>query len=529
MRLLGRPATLRGVVSHALSLLVILNLLPDDSSADDTESAPDGLSQELRTQIETQLGWEPRLLPQDDDAGPLLIEATRKRQPIDDRQLEERLWLALDGRSPWLEGDDLATCRGLVNQNTDAFGLLTQAAASPGISDCKHAELNASALRELFTLARFDAHELASRGEWDGAIERMHVFLRVGALLRQNPIEFGNRMSGFFLARASAETLARIAGRFNAPVEKMTAMRERIESSMPAVAEEQYSLRQDFHQMRLPVLDRLPDNNDLQRAVEAMISLGRPKRPIPFPTDANAELDAREAGILKLLHGHPVPFDKGATVGLTVECYLEALQYIESPGELRRNALRRQLENKAAAWPPELSLHPDEMVALLLGHKQPEVPADVLERCRRQLRDVRNPLGRHFVSSLLPDQEFRVFANSCTHMTAAGARLAICAYRQKTGALPPDLAALINSGVIERLPRDPYGDVLRYSMERRLLWSVGPNGVDDGGRNNIDRSQLREMLRKVRPAGAEGPSNDEYEADVMYDDLVFDLALPPRE
>ena len=109
------------------------------------------------------------------------------------------------------------------------------------------------------------------------------------------------------------------------------------------------------------------------------------------------------------------------------------------------------------------------------------------------------------------------------------ARLAICTYEQKTGALPDELGALVDAGIIKTLPRDPYGDVLRYSPARRLLWSVGPNGVDDEGRNNVDRLQQREMLRKIRPAGAEGPSNDEAEADVLYDDLVFDLAPPPRE
>jgi hypothetical protein len=273
----------------------------------------------------------------------------------------------------------------------------------------------------------------------------------------------------------------------------------------------------------MPVLAKLPDDDDLQRAVEAMISLGRPNRPIPFPTDANVELDARAAGILELLKGHPSPFDKEDTVRLTVECYLEALQHIKSPGELRRTALRRQLVNEAAAWPPELSLNADDMVALVLGHKHSKVPADVLERCRPQLRGLRNPLGRHFVSSLLPGGELRNYANTCTRMTAAGARLAICTYEQKTGALPAELGALVDAHIIEKLPRDPYGDTLRYSMERHLLWSVGPNGVDDGGQNNVDRLQDREMLRKLRPAGADGPPHDEVATELIYDDLVIEL------
>jgi hypothetical protein len=509
--------TVRRVVAAVTALSAMI------ATSNGEETALARLSPELRSQIETQFAWEPCLLPPDEDAAPLLIEAVRKRHAIDDRELTERLWLALDGRTGWLEGDDLATCRDLVVRNQPAFDLLSQAAARPGISDRKHPELDARALLELFTLAQFEAHDLASRGEWDRTIERMTVFLRVGALLRHNPVEFRNRISGFVLATTSAEALARIAVRFKASVETITAMRERIASSMPTVAEEQYALRQDFHQMRMPVLVRLPDDNDLQRAVEAMINLGRPKRPIPFPTDANEELDARSAGILELLKGHPAPIDKDATLRLAVECYVEALRHIEFPGALPRTKLRLQLRNEAAAWPSELSLHADDMIVLLLGHEQLNVPDDVMEHCRRQLRQVSNPLGRHLVSSLLPDQELLIFANACTHMTAAGARLAICAYQQKTGALPLELGALVDAGIIKRLLRDPYGDVLRYSPERRLLWSVGPNGADNGGQNNIDRLQTREILRKIRPAGAEGPPDDDVVPEKFDDDLVIEL------
>jgi hypothetical protein len=300
-------------------------------------------------------------------------------------------------------------------------------------------------------------------------------------------------------------------------------IQERIAASTPTVAEVEYALRQIFHQFRVPVLAPLPDDNDLERAVEAMINLGRPNRPIPFPTDANAEIDSRSADIRKLLQGHPAPFDKKATVKLAVECYIEALQHIESPGALPGTERRLQLEKEAAAWPPELSLRADDMIALLLGHEQPNVPDDVMEQCRQQLRDVRNPLGRHFVSSLLPDQEIQTYANVCARMTAAGTRLAICTYQQKTGALPDELGALVDAGIIKTLPRDPYGDVLRYSPERRLLWSVGPNGVDDGGQNNVNRLQTREMLRKIRPAGAEGPPNDDVVPDRIEDDLVIEL------
>jgi hypothetical protein len=157
-------------------VVVTLSSLIGQANGDDVAFA--SLSPELRSQIETHLSWEPRLWPPDEDAAPLLIEAVRKRHAIDDRELTERLWQALDGRTGWLDGDDLATCRDLVFRNREAFDLLARAAARQGISDRKHPGLNATALRELFTLAQFAAHERAARGDWDAAIEPMALFLR---------------------------------------------------------------------------------------------------------------------------------------------------------------------------------------------------------------------------------------------------------------------------------------------------------------------------------------------------------------
>jgi hypothetical protein len=164
--------TVRRVVAAVTALSAMI------ATSNGEETALARLSPELRSQIETQFAWEPCLLPPDEDAAPLLIEAVRKRHAIDDRELTERLWQALDGRTGWLDGDDLATCRDLVFRNREAFDLLARAAARQGISDRKHPGLNATALRELFTLAQFAAHERAARGDWDAAIEPMALFLR---------------------------------------------------------------------------------------------------------------------------------------------------------------------------------------------------------------------------------------------------------------------------------------------------------------------------------------------------------------
>ncbi|MCC5850990.1 MAG: hypothetical protein JJU29_23120 [Verrucomicrobia bacterium] len=59
--------------------------------------------------------------------------------------------------------------------------------------------------------------------------------------------------------------------------------------------------------------------------------------------------------------------------------------------------------------------------------------------------------------------------------------LALLKYERAIGALPASLAELVPDYLAE-LPMDPYdGNLMRYQPEQRRFYSVGQNGVDDGG------------------------------------------------
>jgi len=60
-------------------------------------------------------------------------------------------------------------------------------------------------------------------------------------------------------------------------------------------------------------------------------------------------------------------------------------------------------------------------------------------------------------------------------------------HKQKTGALPRSLDALVPE-FLERVPSDPYnGQPLRYLPEKRIIYSVGPDMLDDGGDKSKDK------------------------------------------
>ncbi len=72
---------------------------------------------------------------------------------------------------------------------------------------------------------------------------------------------------------------------------------------------------------------------------------------------------------------------------------------------------------------------------------------------------------------------------------------ALAAYRADRGAYPADLGALVHK-YLPAMPEDPFSaGPLHYKREEAgfLLYSVGPNGKDDGGRSSLDQPGSEEL------------------------------------
>ena len=69
----------------------------------------------------------------------------------------------------------------------------------------------------------------------------------------------------------------------------------------------------------------------------------------------------------------------------------------------------------------------------------------------------------------------------------ARAFIALRITRKETGAYPVSLDAAVAAGLLAGEPKDFFsGQPIRYSTERRLLWSVGEDGKDDDGDKRRD-------------------------------------------
>jgi hypothetical protein len=108
-----------------------------------------------------------------------------------------------------------------------------------------------------------------------------------------------------------------------------------------------------------------------------------------------------------------------------------------------------------------------------------------LEDVRKGLSDQPNPLGRLVVAVMLPllpqliDSSFRWR----TQQEGLRTVLALRIWSSRNGGkLPSGLNALVTSGVLPRVPPDPFGTgPLHYDPRRAVIWSVWSDGVDQGG------------------------------------------------
>ena len=73
-----------------------------------------------------------------------------------------------------------------------------------------------------------------------------------------------------------------------------------------------------------------------------------------------------------------------------------------------------------------------------------------------------------------------------THVRATQAAIAVRCYELENGCLPDYLEQLVPK-YLDRIPEDDFnGEPLRYDLDKRLIYSVGSNLKDDGGKDRDD-------------------------------------------
>ena len=97
-------------------------------------------------------------------------------------------------------------------------------------------------------------------------------------------------------------------------------------------------------------------------------------------------------------------------------------------------------------------------------------------------------------------------------------QLALRAYKLENGDYPPALKSLVPN-YLGAVPTDPFGggEALRYKRSGKTykLWSIGPDGVDDGGKPIPPKSAPRKPFAGERPRGPRAFTDFDGKGDVV--------------
>ena len=176
-----------------------------------------------------------------------------------------------------------------------------------------------------------------------------------------------------------------------------------------------------------------------------------------------------------LLEGHPKPFDRKATIHEASKRYAYIVARATEKATQKTNLDFLDSE-KLEGWPPNVA-------GFEVDDARPNLSPKEIDQYRSALRKVDNPVGKLMIAMLLPvfSQADEADVRSVANSRATKLILAIQIYKRSTGKMPTRLSQLGMSSLI-----DPYSDgPFHYDPRRNVIWSVGQNLVDDGGKGRV--------------------------------------------
>ncbi len=231
------------------------------------------------------------------------------------------------------------------------------------------------------------------------------------------------------------------------------------------------AFRGEFTFFTRVVIDRLPQTRDVDLLLSSIGSLGMAP-PLP-PAEGEPRLatppDGRE------------PFDREATLQAAaddVAGWIAAFGDPRHPRGLSATHTYRRLRGYA-----------EELGALLRYATQEEVPTpEQIDQANAIVAHIENPVGKLFLVIATSQWEpisVTVFRREAQRRALIG----LLAWR--VHGRPATWSDLIAAGVLVEPPQDPFGEgALRLDLDVPRLWSVGVDGVDDGGEGNGDNLGL---------------------------------------
>lgn len=474
---------------------------------------PDAVPADVLELVEPRARYRASPLASEEDGYSVLVELEKLKviEPsiVNDREFYDLYMAVISGERQFPDGEQGERLQKVIDDNADGLKIIDQFARFRGVRFPDVFNAPVHGLRQFLWIRRLQIAQHHSRGKFDDANRWLMEFLHKAEMLKESEGGLMVWLVGQSLESVALEMMAQQAADPACPAEQLASWQRRVldlrKRSTQSLAQ---CLRRDYFEVQLSPLAKLPADATLEQAVAATVGRRRPKDR-KFWIDLRFTL--REWQVLALLTDHPDPFDRDETIRLSSQRLAEVIRVLEFDRSRPSELDDEELELVAKLWPESMGLDAFSVLALHLGgpawDSWEEFWNEIVSAAEasEQLAEIPNVFGKYFIAIHSDLANADALASAVVRrrvrVEATVAMLAIRRFERRHQRLPKSLQELVDAKLLTELPRDPIDDQsLRYDPSRRLLWSIGLDGQDNGGVQRFGSGgQLFSMLRKLLP------------------------------
>ena len=468
------------------SLLLITAMLVAACSERPPPASPEHLPAGLAVESETEraniedmlpdaLRFKRTAIPEGENAYPLLMQACERFVGEEDRDVVEALdSLASFERSATVEPETRARVREWIAVNAESLALVNSALER---GRCQFPETQSPEdtpsfvpMIRLSAMKAFGAKALAEAGDNGAAVAEITSIIRLGEMILGDGVPLVESM-----VAAAIETRGLQGGRWLASHQgidetDLEHLLDEVDAAVMPYARFGDTLRLEFIFIYRAMAEAALAEPDAFGTLGDYLS-------VAWPAGVHRDWAWPDKDVLSRLHDCPVDFR--TCMGAYASYYVRRVVSAEGRWKDRDRTIGTDFKERGQRLLDALVRRNEELAAR-------GVPFEALpEQGKKEIvQQVSEFVGVSSTVINVSANEYMAVmpVRGCTAREMTRTILALRLYELRHGALPAALQALVVDGILEAVPIDPFCDEpLRYSRERRVVWSVGPNETDEGG------------------------------------------------
>lgn len=478
-----------------------------------TGQNPAALPDDVLQLVDAQAQYRPTPLPPDDNGFQVLVELQKlpvnESSKTEDRELDDAFMAVIQGERAFPNGELGERLLKLVSDNEDSLRLFDRFTRHRGVRFPDITKAPVDQLRPLMRIRRLQIAWLQSQHKHDDATRMLFEHLHVAEMLQDSEGGLVAWLTGYGMQANVLESFGQLAAAPDCPVKQIEAWQLRVSKLRSRTIESlAQSLRREYRDIELPLYSQWPIDVSLKQAVASTVGRLRPK---PEKVWENIRFNLRELEVVTLLARHPRPIDRDETIRLSSQRVAELIRVFgrdrSRPVVFDDTEINRAQED----WPAAMSLDVLSLFPLHFGGPHWDSWEDLwneltsITKAGERLSETPNVFGKYLIALHQDSDKANSLAGAVvrrsTRVEATFAVLAIRRFEKLQQRLPTSLQEVVDAKLLTDLPRDPIdGQPLRYDHARKLVWSIGLDGQDDGGiPRRVSSEKLFSMMRNLFP------------------------------